>query len=92
MIMSFRHKGLRRFFEHGEKQGLRPDVVARLERVLGVLNLARGPEDVAVPALRLHPLKGDMEGTWSVWVNANWRVTFRFCRGDVTEVDFVDYH
>lgn len=92
MIMSFRHKGLRRFFEHGERQGLRPDLVARLDRILTVLNLARGPEDLAMPTFRMHPLKGDMEGTWSVWVTANRRITFRFCRGDVTEVDFVDYH
>lgn len=92
MIMSFRHKGLKRFFEHGEKQGLRPDVVARLEEVLTLLDAATGPGEMDLPGYRLHPLKGDRDGFWSVRVTANWRVVFRFVREDAVEVDFVDYH
>ena len=92
MIMTFRHKGLRKFFEHGEKQGLSPALAVRLERVLGVLQRARRPEDMALPGFRLHPLKGEYEGFWSVSITANRRVVFRFLREVVVEVDLVDYH
>lgn len=92
MIMSFRHKGLRRFYEYGERQGLSPALLVRLDRVLSVLKRAQGPEDMALPGFRLHPLKGELEGWWSVSISANWRVVFRFFRDDVVEVDLVDYH
>jgi proteic killer suppression protein len=45
-----------------------------------------------IPGFRLHPLKGDMAGLWSVTVRANWRIIFRFKDGDVTDVDLIDYH
>ena len=48
------------------------------------------PEDVAIPSFRTHPLKGSLAGQWSIWVNGNWRVTFRFIDSDVELVDYQD--
>jgi toxin HigB-1 len=45
-----------------------------------------------MPGFRLHPLKGEMKGFWSVTVRANWRVIFRFANHDACDVDYLDYH
>lgn len=92
MIRSFRHKGLRQFFETGSKAGIQPAHSARLARIMQRLNRAAAPEDMAVPGWNLHPLKGEDAGRWSVWASGNWRVTFSFDDGHATEVDYVDYH
>ncbi len=92
MILSFRHKGLKRLFEKGEAKGIRADQLERIENILFVLSRARKPEDVDLPGFHLHPLKGDMKGLWAVTVRANWRVTFRFEEGEACDVDLVDYH
>jgi proteic killer suppression protein len=92
MIRSFRHKGLKRLFEKGETQGVRTDQVQKLENILAVLNRARTADDMNLPGFRLHPLKGDLRGFWSVTVRANWRVIFRLREQDVYDVDLVDYH
>ena len=92
MIQNFRHKGLKRLFEHDEAQGVRPDQVPKVQNILAVLNRARVPEDMDLPGFRLHPLKGDRKGFWSVTVRANWRVTFRFENGHACDVDLTDYH
>ena len=55
-------------------------------------DVAKEPQDLNQPALRLHPLKGDLKGHWSVWVNGNWRITFGWIEGDATDVDLEDYH
>jgi len=78
VIKSFRHKGLKRLFETGERGGVRPELAARLRRQLDVLNHARTPTDMNLPGYRLHQLKGNRTGTWSVTVSGNWRVTFSF--------------
>lgn len=92
MIQSFRHKGLKRLFENGERKGIRADFVEKVENVLLFLNRARNPGDMDLPGFRLHPLKGDLAGVWSVTVRANWRVIFRFEGGHAYDVDLVDYH
>jgi proteic killer suppression protein len=92
MIRSFRHKGLARFFATGSVAGIRPEHARRLRLILGQLQAARVPNDMALPGLRLHPLKGDRAGLWAVDVSGNWRVVFRFIDVDVLEVDYVDYH
>jgi proteic killer suppression protein len=66
--------------------------VAKLSRILGALDVAAGPEDLNFPSFRLHPLKGPLKGFWSITVNGNWRVIFRFAGGDVELVDYLDYH
>ena len=92
MIRSFRHKGLKRLFEDGDAKSIRPDLVQKVENILAVLSRARRPEDVDLPGFRLHGLKGDRKGFWSVTVRANWRLTFRFQDGDACDIELIDYH
>jgi proteic killer suppression protein len=92
MIRGFRHKGLGRFFETGSKAGIQPAHAERLRLILGLLSAATRPDDLGLPGLVLHPLKGDREGRWSVRVSGNWRVTFTFIEHDSDDVDYEDYH
>ena len=93
MIKSFRHRGLQRLFEDDERRRLPAVHVDKIARVLAWLNELSQPQDMDLPGYRLHPLRGDLKGFWSVSIDANWRVVFR-CDdgGDVWDVDFVDYH
>lgn len=92
MIRSFKHRGLKKFFETGSKAGIQPVHAAKLEVQLGFLDAATTPNNMAVPGWDLHPLKGELEGHWSVKVNGNWRLTFRFSGTDAEVVDYQDYH
>jgi len=92
VIKSFRHKHLQRLFERGDRKGLNPDYVVRLEDTLARLDASPTIEGMNVPSYRLHRLKGDLNGHWAVTVRANWRLTFRFENGDAFDVDLVDYH
>ena len=90
--MRFAHRGLRRFYARGDAQGLNPDHVARIRRLLTALQDASSPQDMALPGCRLHPLTGDRRGQWSVRVSGNWRIVFRFVDGEAVDVDLIDYH
>ena len=92
MIRSFRHKGLAKFFATGSKSGIQAQHAERLRLILGRLSAAAKPEDMGLPGLRLHPLKGTRKGTWAVWVSGHWRITFRFVEADAEVVDYEDYH
>lgn len=92
MIRGFRHKGLGKFFKTGSKAGIRAQHAERLRLILGRLNAATTPGDMALPGLNLHPLKGDRKGAWAVSVSGNWRVTFTFVEKDADAVDYEDYH
>jgi proteic killer suppression protein len=92
MIVSFRHKGLEAFYRSGTTKGIQVAHAAKLGRILGLLDVAGGPADLSLPGFRLHALKGDLKGHWSIWVNGNWRITFRFLDSDVELVDYQDYH
>ena len=92
MIKSFKHKGLRALFEKGSQAGIMPSHIERLRRVLSRLNVATDPQGMNLPGWRLHPLKGDQAGRWSVTVSGNWRVTFEFEGTDAILVDYLDYH
>ena len=92
MIRSFKHRGLKRLYESGDYRGIRGDLVETVEDILARLDVSQQPEDMALPGYRLHPLKGDHKGYWTVTVRANWRVIFRFEKGDVWDVELVDYH
>jgi proteic killer suppression protein len=92
MIRSFRHRGLKRLYERGERRHLRPDQVDKIERILARLDEAGDESHMDLPGFRLHPLKGDLAGFWAVTVHANWRLTFRFADGHAHDVDLVDYH
>jgi len=92
MIVGFRHKGLDLFYRTGSTRGVNAAHAAKLGRILAALDIAAAPDDLRLPGFRLHPLKGKLKGDLSIWVNGNWRVTFRFARADVELVDYLDYH
>ena len=93
MIISFRHKGLEKFFRASNKAGIQSTHAERLRLILGVLDRATNADDVmALHALRAHQLIGNDKGFISVWVNGNWRITFRFTGEDMELVDYRDYH
>ena len=74
------------------RSGIRPDLAETVERILTVLDAATTPQALDVPRYRLHRLKGDLEGLWSVTVRANWRIMFRFEGTDAFDVEPIDYH
>jgi toxin HigB-1 len=92
MIKSFRHRGLQRLYERGDSSRINPILVEKVETALGLLDVAETPEAVNLPGYRLHPLRGDLRGFWSIRVSGNWRLIFRFDDRDVCDVDLVDYH
>ncbi len=92
MIRNFRHRGLKRLFEDGDGSRIGNQDVAKIERILAHLDSARTVRHMAQPGFRLHPLRGDLKGFWSVAVRANWRIKFRFDAGHADDVDLVDYH
>ncbi len=92
MIKSFKHKGLRKFFEAGSVAGVRPTHRQKLRIRLTALDTAVRIEDMDLPGFRLHPLKGDRQGQWAIDVSKNWRITFEFIDGDAYIVNYEDYH
>jgi proteic killer suppression protein len=92
MIESFNHKGLKRLFENDDRKLLRPDLVERIKTLLAYLDGAKVIEDLDIPSLRLHPLKGDRKGFWAITVRANWRIIFRFLNGAASDLELTDYH
>ena len=92
MVRSFRHRGLKRFFERGDRSLIRPDLQERVEVMLAQLDVASLPEAMRILNYRLHALKGGLKGYWSVTVKANWRIIFRFEGEDVCDVELIDYH
>jgi toxin HigB-1 len=92
MIKSFRHKGLRRLFETGSASGVQASQAKRLRMQLAALDTAQSVEDMDIPGFRLHPLKGQMRGRWSITVNGNWRLTFEFQDGNAYVLDYEDDH
>ena len=92
MIKNFRHRGLKRLYERGDRSQIRPDLVNRVETILSRLDVAERIQDMGVHSYRLHPLRGDLKGFWSVTVSGNWRIIFRFREGNAFDVDLVDYH
>jgi len=92
VIKSFRHKGLRHFFETGRTSGIQAKHTKRLRMQLAALDTARTIEDMNLPGFRLHPLKGEQQGRWSITVNGNWRMTFEFKDANAHVLDYEDYH
>ncbi len=94
MIKSFKHKGLEKFYKTGSTKGIQPIHATRLRLILNRLNLMETLNDVNFPSAKLHPLKGNLKGLWSLTVQANWRITFEFDDEtfDVYVVDYQDYH
>ena len=92
MILGFRHKGLQRLYENGDRRRIPPEYVAKVERILARLDVATEPQNMGLPGYRLHPLTGNLKGFWSVTVSRNWRLIFRFDAGNACDLDLIDYH
>ena len=92
MIKSFAHKGLWKFYTKGTLAGIQAKHKDRLRIILTYLNSAKTIDDMSLPGFKLHPLKGNMKGLWSVSVSGNWRITFRFENGNAYIINYVDYH
>ncbi len=91
MIGSFGHKSLGRFYQTGSKSGIQARHAAQLRLILSNLDQAESLEDMDLPGLGLHKLRGDREGIWAVKVSGNWRVTFRFLGRDAETVSYEDW-
>lgn len=93
MIKSFKHQGLKNFYETGNKSGIQPHHASRLMVILTAMNVAKAPADLkAAVTFKAHQLSGDLNEYWSLSVNANWRIIFKFVDTDVELVDYLDYH
>ncbi len=92
MIKSFRHKGLKDFFDTGSKRGISPNLATRIARRLDVLNAALELSDIDAHGFDLHRLKGDRQNEWAISVSGNWRITFQFEKGEVLDISLEDYH
>jgi proteic killer suppression protein len=92
VILSFKHKGLKLFYEAGSKRGIQAGHAQRLRMQLAALDTAHTIDDINIPGYRLHRLSGARKETWSITVSGNWRITFQFKEGNVHIVDYEDYH
>ena len=93
MIKTFRHKGLKAFFEKGSKAGIQAAHAPRLAAMLRRLNETTNARGMNLPGWGLHPLKGrKLKGHFSVSVSGNCRMTFTFEGTDAVLVDYLDYH
>jgi toxin HigB-1 len=92
MIKSFRHKGLVQLFEEDSSRGINAAHERKIKQILGLLGAANSINDLNFTTFRLHALKGDLKNYWSMSVNGNWRIIFRFEDGNIFDVDLVDYH
>jgi len=92
MIKSFRHKGLKKFFENGDTKGINPQHADKINRILTRLDTADIIQDMNLPGYRLHSLKGNMKNLWAVNVSGNYKITFMFENGDAYILDYQDYH
>jgi proteic killer suppression protein len=92
MIKNFKHKGLKKLYETGNRQGVQPGHVNRLRLILARLDASQSPQDMGLPGLNLHSLKGAFKGYWAVSVSENWRVIFRFKNNNAIDVNYLDYH
>jgi proteic killer suppression protein len=92
MIKSFKHKGLKKYFESGISSGIQAKHQQKLRMQLTAIDTAQKIEDIDLPNFKLHSLKGNRAGVWSIAVNGNWRVTFEFTEGNAYILNYEDYH
>jgi len=92
MIKSFKHKGLKKYFETGSTSGIQAKHQRKLRMQLAAIDTAQEIDDINLPGFKLHPLKGNRDGIWSITVNGNWRITFEFIDGNAYILNYEDYH
>jgi len=92
MIKNFKHRGLKRLYEKGDRSKISPNQLDKIELILADLDAAEVIDDMRLPGYRLHSLHGDLSGFYTVDVSGNWRIIFRFEAGEASEINLVDYH
>jgi proteic killer suppression protein len=92
MIRTWKHKGLKNYYETGSMAGIQPKHAANLSLLLFQLTNAMSPEDMNTPGNDFHPLKGNYKDYFAVKVSGNWRLIFQFEGNDAVNIDLVDYH
>jgi toxin HigB-1 len=92
VIRSFRHRGLQRYWVRSDASGLRPDWIRKIERLLGSIDTAKRPDELAIPGTGFHALRGNLKGRYAMTVSRNWRLTFGWEGEDAIDVDLEDYH
>lgn len=94
-IRNVLHKGLRRFIEHDDVTGLQPAVVPKIRRMVTFLqDMEQENELLTVPGWKAHRLTGARQGTWSLIVTKNWRLTFLIMPDglEIIDLNYEDYH
>ncbi|MGO2351007.1 type II toxin-antitoxin system RelE/ParE family toxin [Pseudoalteromonas nigrifaciens] len=92
MIKSFKHKGLKKYFQTGSFSGIQAKHQRKLRMQLAAIDTAQEINDINLPGFKLHLLKGSRDGVWSITVNGNWRITFEFIDGNAYILNYEDYH
>jgi proteic killer suppression protein len=92
VIASFRHRGLKRLYEKGDRRRINAVQLERIELILADLQAAATIDHMRQPRYRLHALRGPLADYYSVDVSGNWRIVFRFADGHAIDIDLVDYH
>lgn len=92
MIISFIHKGIEDFFRTGNKKGIHPAHARKLQFQLTALDSSATLSDMDIPGWGLHQLQGSRKNIWSISVNGNWRLTFKFSQGNVELLNYEDCH
>ena len=92
-IIKFHHKGLKALYDADNPRGVPATAAAKIKRILAALEFADNLAQIAtMPGWKLHPLKGDRKGDYSISVTGNWRITFTLDGNSITNIDFEDYH
>jgi proteic killer suppression protein len=94
-LVRFRHKGLRQLHEEGNARGVQSAMADKLRKLLFALETAETLEQLGrFPGWKLHPLKGDRKGSWSLTVTGNWRLVFRYDEqmNTASDIDLIDCH
>jgi proteic killer suppression protein len=92
MIKSFKHKGLKKYFETGNISGIQANHQNKLRMQLAAIDTAEMIEDINLPGYRLHKLKGNRDSIWTITVSGNWRITFEYNDGNAFILNYEDYH
>lgn len=90
-IRNFKHKGLQRFYQSGDTRGIMAAHAKRILIRLDRLNRIQVLEELP-SGWNCHPLHRELGGQYAIWVNAQWRIIFRFENGEFCDVDYVQYH
>ncbi|MFY1028280.1 type II toxin-antitoxin system RelE/ParE family toxin [Actinobacillus seminis] len=91
MIKSFKHKGLKQYFEKGITKGIQLNHQRKIDGILDLIDSAERVDEF-IPFYQCHELKGDRKGVYSMTVSGNWRITFEFINGDAYILNYEDYH